>query len=355
MNRRSYKGASDLKLVQDFSAAAIAETDGCGYIHPGNIPHRLFNGNRYFDPAKVMTIWEDDAGVAAWLLVGPRHKSYDAQVRPDLRSNGFEKKVLEYADERTVELMQRHNIKGDRFYGDAYRCDTVRSNLLIDLGWELKERSFFIQNRIKLANLSRPVLPEGYTIRAARGIKDAAALAELKVAAFGSEWTADMVRYVIESPGYAPEREFIIQAPDGTLVAYTVTWHDRLNRTGLFEPVGTHKDYRRLGLGRAVVQYGMLHMAAKGMEFATVDNASDNKASRELYKPAVSNPGTRWTNIQNSFPLSRQTVFFTPEILFGMRATAFSSLLPGQKAEFRSNDLCPHAFFGARGLVEIAS
>jgi hypothetical protein len=74
------------KLLQDFNAAAIALTDHCGYLHPGDIPHHLSSGNRYYDPAEVMTIWDDDQGVAAWLLVGPRHKSYDAQVCPDLRA-----------------------------------------------------------------------------------------------------------------------------------------------------------------------------------------------------------------------------------------------------------------------------
>jgi ribosomal protein S18 acetylase RimI-like enzyme len=86
------------------------------------------------------------------------------------------------------------------------------------------------------------------------------------------------------SPGYAPEREFIIEAPDGTFAAFTVTWHDRLNRTGLFEPVGTHKDHTRRGLGRALVLYGMRQMAGVGLEFASVVNESNNEASRELYK-----------------------------------------------------------------------
>ncbi len=89
MNQRPYGTPEDLKRLQDFNAAAIAKTNGCGFLHPGDIPHRLFNGNKYFNPAEVMTIWEDQQGIAAWLLIGPRHKSYDAQVRPDLRGGDF--------------------------------------------------------------------------------------------------------------------------------------------------------------------------------------------------------------------------------------------------------------------------
>ena len=71
MKRRTYTGEADLKLLQDFNAAAIAATDHCGYLHPGDIPHHLFNGNNKYDPAELMTIWEDDQGVAAWLLANP--------------------------------------------------------------------------------------------------------------------------------------------------------------------------------------------------------------------------------------------------------------------------------------------
>ena len=98
IKKRTYTGEADLKLLQDFNSAAIAATDHCGYLHPGDIPHHLYSGNKYYDPAEIMTIWEDDQGVAAWLLVGPRHKSFDAQVRPDLRGSDLEREVLEYAD-----------------------------------------------------------------------------------------------------------------------------------------------------------------------------------------------------------------------------------------------------------------
>jgi mycothiol synthase len=231
-----------------------------------------------------MTIWEDEKGIAAWLLVGPRHKSYDAQVRPDLRGNGFEREVLEYADDRTVKLMRQYNIGGERMYADAYQCDILRSRLLIELGWELDGRAQYILNRTRLTEINKPALPDGYHIRAARGIEDAAALAEVHVASFGSEWTPELYRKVMESPGYSPERELVIEAPDGTFAAFTVTWYDQLNRIGYFEPVGTHKDHRRRGLGRAILLYGMQQMAAAGMEFATVATFSSNEAARELYK-----------------------------------------------------------------------
>jgi mycothiol synthase len=284
MIKRTYGGEADLKRLQDFNAAAIAATDHCGYLHPGDIPHHIYNGNKYYDPVELMSIWEDDHGVAAWLLVDPSHKSYDAQVRPDLRGNTFEREVLEYADDRIVELMRQYAIAGDCIYADTFRGDTARAQLLAALGWEADDELPYVLNRTDINPIALPALPDGYLFRSASGIEDATALAEVHNAAFGPIWTPKLYRQVMESPGYKPERELVIQAPDGTFVAFTIIWFDPLNRTGLFEPVGTHKDYRRCGFGRAIIQYGMQQMSAAGMKYASVAHFGQNEAARGLYQ-----------------------------------------------------------------------
>jgi len=141
-----------------------------------------------------------------------------------------------------------------------------------------------VVNRVPLVDLADPAVPNGYAIRAVSGLDEAAALAEVHAASFGSTWTAEMYRKVMQSPGYAAEREFIVEATAGTFAAFTVTWHDRMNRTGLLEPVGTHPDHRRRGLGKALVLFAMRKMAAEGMEWAIVTNEGTNEASRALYR-----------------------------------------------------------------------
>jgi mycothiol synthase len=285
VKRRTYTGEKDLKLLQDFNAAAIAETDHCGYLHPGDIPHHIYNGNKYYDPVDIMTIWEDAHGIAAWLLVNPRFKCFDAQVRPDLRGSDLERKVLGDAYDRTVELMKRYSIDSDTIYADAFQGDTVRAELLTELGWEPDNELPYVLNRTEINSIAVPALPDGFSFRAAKGIEDAAALADVHNAAFNpTNWTPELYRKVMESPGYAAERELVIQAPDGTFVAFAVTWHDYLNRTGLFEPVGTNRDYQRRGFGRAIILYGMQQMAAAGMKFATVAHFGDNEAAQGLYQ-----------------------------------------------------------------------
>lgn len=285
MRHRQYQGASDVRLLQAFNSAAIAETDHCGYLHPGDIPHHLFSGNKPFDPSEILTIWEDERGVAAWVLVGPRHRGYDAQVRPDLRGGVFERQLLQFADRRTPQLMRKHGIEGGTICADAFRWDTARNRLLTELGWVREEGPPYVLNRRPLGSLPAPVLPDGYRIRAARGPEEASALAEMHAAAFpGAAWTPGLYRRYMAAPGYAAEREYVVVAHDGTFAAFTVTWHDPVNHAGLLEPVGVHPDHRRHGLGKAVVLHALHQMKAAGMSHATVANAGINEASRALYK-----------------------------------------------------------------------
>jgi ribosomal protein S18 acetylase RimI-like enzyme len=283
MRKRPYTGAADLKLLQDFNAAAIAVTDHCGYLHPGDIPHHIYSGNRGYDPAEITTIWEDGAGVAAWLLVQPRRKSFDAQVRPDLRGGDFEREVLQTFEPQVIELMRRDEIESDCLYGDAFRDDAARVRLLAELGWEAVDGLPYVLNRTVIRAVELPALPAGFAYRTATGVADAAALAAVHNGAFGSIWTPEVYQKVMESPGYAPEHELVIEAPDGAFAAFTVIRFDYLNANGLFEPVGTHKDYQRRGFGRAVMLYGLQQMAQAGMKIATVAHFGDNAAARGLY------------------------------------------------------------------------
>jgi ribosomal protein S18 acetylase RimI-like enzyme len=70
------------------------------------------------------------------------------------------------------------------------------------------------------------------------------------------------------------------------VAAFCIAWLDFTNRVGLFEPVGTHPDYRRMGLGKAVLAEGMRRMMAYGMQSVIVCAEGDNPAAQRLYQSA---------------------------------------------------------------------
>jgi ribosomal protein S18 acetylase RimI-like enzyme len=159
------------------------------------------------------------------------------------------------------------------------------------MGWVPDGKPPYVINRARIANLTEPVIPAGYSIRPVAGVEEAAAVAKVHAAAFpGAGWTTELYRHVMESPGYDPGRELVAETAEGVFAAFAVTWYDDLNRTGLLEAVGTHPDHQQRGLGRAVVRFAVHHMAAAGMEFAIVTNFASNAASEALYRSAGFEP-----------------------------------------------------------------
>ncbi len=53
-------------------------------------------------------------------------------------------------------------------------------------------------------------------------------------------------------------------APDGTYAACCIVWHDEVNRVGHLEPLGTHPDYRRMGLATQIQFEGMRRLQTLG-------------------------------------------------------------------------------------------
>ena len=142
------------------------------------------------------------------VLAQPRHKAFDAQVRPRLRGSSFAGEVYTFAEERTIEVMQEHEIEGENVGFEAWRCDHATAQLLESLGWRRTDDEPWTVNRIALADAPQYPLPAGYKARSVRGIHEAKTVAAVHDSAFpGVKWTEQLYRYVMESPGYSPERE----------------------------------------------------------------------------------------------------------------------------------------------------
>ena len=76
----------------------------------------------------------------------------------------------------------------------------------------------------------------------------------------------------------------VVEAPDGTFAAFTMCWLDRAAQLGYFEPVGTHPDHQRRGLGKAVNTHGLRLLQAAGARDAMVYSDSATAASNALYQ-----------------------------------------------------------------------
>jgi len=287
VRRRAFCGPDDLYRLQEFTSQCIRHHGRVGLLHPGDVAHHVYNGLRHDDPANLVYIWEDeDEAIRAWTLLDPRNAGHDPQVDPDARRShpGLERDVNVWSEQALLRLLAERSSDAHVIETDASEGDTERRELLVALGWEETDEEILWVTRRELGNVAEPVIPPGYRIRTVSGLDEAGGVGELHGACFGSAWTAELYARVMTSPGYSSEREFLVEAPDGELAAFCVTWPDPGNGVGLFEPVAVHPKHRRLGLARAVMRAGMAAMQSWGMTHAEVLYADDNPASGPLYR-----------------------------------------------------------------------
>jgi ribosomal protein S18 acetylase RimI-like enzyme len=85
---------------------------------------------------------------------------------------------------------------------------------------------------------------------------------------------------------YALGRDIVLESGDGTFAAFAICWADSDGSIGEFEPVGTHPDHQRRGLGRVIMRHGLRLMRAAGLRDALVFSLRTNAASEALYRSA---------------------------------------------------------------------
>ena len=77
-------------------------------------------------------------------------------------------------------------------------------------------------------------------------------------------------RRMQSGPHYRKDLAIVAQNSAGDFVSICGMWYDEMNRFGYVEPVATDPDYRRLGLGKAVVLEGIRRCSLLGADTAYV-------------------------------------------------------------------------------------
>ncbi|MCL7426566.1 GNAT family N-acetyltransferase [Streptomyces sp. YS415] len=179
--------------------------------------------------------------------------------------------------ERTVIAQTADEFALERWAAHGYAADP---HALGDTG------SWTQLNVRDLDEVEQPVLPDGFRFRTADEAGTRAVVqAHVDAWAPSSTYTPEAYEGVRGTPPYRGDLHVLVEAPDGTMAASTIMWLDEANGTAEFEPVGTHPDYRRRGLGRAMLLHGMRLARKAGARHMTVAclGAPGRPAARELY------------------------------------------------------------------------
>ena len=140
-------------------------------------------------------------------------------------------------------------------------------------------------NARELTDVPDPPLPKGFRFRTAEDVSAAQAVWAHRDAWPTSAFTETAFERVQHTWPYRADLHVLVEAVDGTLAASAIIWLDEVTRTAEFEPVGTHRAFRRQGLGNALQLHGMQRAKAAGATRMLVAclGAPAHPVARNLY------------------------------------------------------------------------
>ena len=283
MKHYHYSGAQDFFRAQAALMQWVSEAGHCNYWHKGDIGHCLFNDCYNYDPAQMFHYWHDTVGeIVAFAILVPHQQTFILQVAPKLLNSNAHRSAFEFCERETLRIAAAIDKPIDVMVVETDACDPNYIDFIKARGYT-QDKLILTLTKHDLNDLPTADLPPGFYIRQATAA-DAAKLADVHNHSFTNKWNAESYAAVFKSPHM--EYEFVVVAPDGRFAAFTNVWIDEVNRSLLFEPVGTHSEFRRRGIAKAL----MLHLlrlmpGERGIECAYVchEPPDKNLASTALY------------------------------------------------------------------------
>jgi mycothiol synthase len=279
-SHRPYRDATDIARMKHVAGAMFARVPS----HPlGGIEWVVFGPHGY-RPAEIVRLWERHGDVAGWALLGSAD-SFDYRLMPELLGSSLEEEIFGWGTENIL-AWRAANKLGGRCIVEFWSGDATRLGLLAVRGWVQREVAGVVLSRTLDGDLPSPQPPGGWTVSGLTEQHiDSRAQTQFEAFAPGSRTTPDTWRHLMRhAPGYDPDLDSIAISPDGEVGAAALVWLDHERKTGEFEPVGTRPQYRRMGIGRAVLSRGLAKMRERGVETAIVGTNAKNTAAIALYE-----------------------------------------------------------------------
>jgi ribosomal protein S18 acetylase RimI-like enzyme len=231
------------------------------------------------DPS-IHRLWADGPRCRAWARHFPP-ASLEWAVHPD--SPELFDEILDWFEEQAGPGVALETSARD---ADERAQATLRARGFTDD----TEHPWMRLDHRSLDAIEEPELPSGYKLRT---VADYGGEIAKRVAVHQRSWAELGTRVALDTyPGvmatwpYRSDLDFVLEADDGTPVAFALGWYDEANRLGEFEPLGTDPDYRRRGLGRALLLLGLRRFREAGATEAVVGCRGDegHPLPRLLYR-----------------------------------------------------------------------
>jgi mycothiol synthase len=271
----AYRHPQDFARLVSFLSHVRTDVQHTHCLHVGDLTWQMFHMLSDYPPADLVQIWEDTHGdILGFVLLFPPYGGFEVQLRPQDRDTALEAELLQWAEQHLPATTGRSTLVNNH--------DTTRLTLLTDSGYAPQGEWLYLERRLN-DPLPHPCVPTGFSIRPVSDEHEASARATVLGAAFDAPPRPEWYQRLMQAPGYVRDLDIVAVAPNQRFAGFAMCWVDQGNRVGQFEPVGTAPEFRRQGLGRAVLAEGLRRMQQYGAERVIVIVEAAEEAACALY------------------------------------------------------------------------
>jgi ribosomal protein S18 acetylase RimI-like enzyme len=252
--------------MQMIVRAGLARGDGGYSAHPGELAWWMYHPDpRYPDH---ITYWlQEDRG---FLLLDSRNSEIGVFTLP-----GVDRwPLIDWAQTRRLD--QSGDVgwvpdDDEAFVGELRSRGYRPIHVERSYRWDLENTP-----------VPNPELPPGWSLRALQGEHEANSRREASHRAFESTMgdQAHLERYLkfMRSPAYSIQNDLVALTPTGRVASFMVWWPDG-SGVAQIEPFGTHPEFQRQGVGRALLHFALRRMKDEGMRSARVFTDEKSEAT----------------------------------------------------------------------------
>ena len=279
---RAYDKERDFQSVMAFLAELFIKNKS----YENWFPDRFENSSENREDA--IRIWEkldhtNHPNVAEIVALTTRDSQNDFFLHIDPNYRSLEKEMIEWL-EKYYSKKKKEGKVDRKLTINTLEGNAQREALLTELGYTFQK--IYGYYRIRNGSTSIPDFecPKGFEIRAIRKDEfEQQALLIQKVFGHGEWFTADILEWIANCSFYKKELDLVAITPAGIIASFCTFRLDPNSKIIALEPMGTNPDYRKLGLGKALLTEGIKRSMKYDPPFFYIDGAADTPAANRLY------------------------------------------------------------------------
>ncbi len=288
---REYRGETDLHAVCDLLNLCDKVYNFDDSYDPEDL--RLEFEHPKLDQARDLRLWHDESGrlVGFGQLWIDKDKPglVDAyiyfRIHPEDQNHDLADQISGWGRERMGQVARESDAKL-KLIGSNRDHYAFGREVLEKQGYK-PVRYFFRMARPLDVPIAEPQFPPGFELSYVKNAEQVPAWVEVFNQSFIDHWnhhpeTVEDRLHSIKGNSYLAERDLVAVAPDGRFAAFCFCLIDpgEISRSGRnagwIELLGTGRNYRQMGLGKAMLLAGLHRLKADGVDTAMLGVDADN-------------------------------------------------------------------------------